>query len=1524
MKKISGLALLLLVFAGLGSAADVINNNPDGGDVFYTDDVDINFEALIDHDGGTVRLYIDGNEVYSQGASTTGGNYETYSSTENVQGVGPHDFYWEIEEQSSTTQGPTETIYLQEPETFTSLTSQTTDNYVFDNVVGDTGVVSSDNVLYSYGISESDGVYPDPAGIDGGEARLYVDGSQVDTETLSSSENVFTSLSSGDSIDYGAWTVENIGESNGNVEIRVSDGEAVLNTFEMTGTGTTCIKIGCSVSSGPYEQAVLPTDGGGDFDDQAIVINFAGYSGSTVSLDLFHRDIGYFNQTGLSSGQHTYYAELYSSSGSLVHTTATKSFTYENPEWSNPETTDGLVNFNHLRPINYSGTLSAGSSGPVSFVVEYNSNGSEYFRDQFATHSAGSTTEYNYTKQLPALVNSDVVYDFYFEYTSDSTSNTYESQKIPVTVSSANSSMDVNNTFPSGVLQGVPRLQDFKSNVTSWEDGNFSLYLNGTEVYNESWNPTVNDTVRNNNAVWTPEWPGYREFNWTQWINQTGDLNFTAYYDTDTILKSDTTILDVNQTPDDRLALTYDSPSNGDVISDSLNVDFEYSVDTTDLAGTSYILLNGSSIYNQSHSFFSFQNVDFLDQDIDPGYYVSRIRYIDENGKYWFTDYTNFTVRPDPNVTYTVTSPANGSQVSSANPVQFDFDLSSDDNGSIDVGVKDSQGSTASFYGADYTEAPNNQTFTNTANLDEDTYTWDIEYTSEYGYVEDSKQYNFEVINTTYIRNVEYQYLNVSGGGGTNRIRLNLSGSDRIDSHNTVTGDTVVFNNDTWIIENFTVPYSDEFAVFDTAGENDTYTANFDRTDQGYGQDNTRNSDVVTQFIDRVVNITNNGNRRLYYRVEYDDLAERKNIVQGLKFTGNIPGSSNTGVKPVWSVDYVDESSSKSAQSFVREGEKPTISINGSWSHTGSLVGFNNLNQTYTLSSTYDSIESVVVNGSRIEGTSLVNASGGEVNVGWNQTLTVGETIDTEVNYTEPAPYVIENTPTQVPTSIFNNVTFYERDFVVNPGSSQLTKIGVNVSVYNSTLAGTSKVVDELSRTLQSSLDTSNNIVSFNVSNLAADSDRRFNVSYKMPALNIADDNYTVSDGRVTDVFELNLTNPTNVQYKDLNAYVDLEDDDRITDTSLSLNGSSIALDPDYDYDRIDTDGNGFGDRAVWTVPTINAGQRQDYKLNVFRGLPLLEFEETIVTNKPVEQGKFIQFRKGLKYWNRNNFDLDVSRRINLPDDSFNVQLDGSSVDLRQGQTSSYIPLEFTADAQSNSTFYVAYSTPGIEVNKQKFTPDQYWINETNYNYYNVTFTNTLPTELNNVQASVSIIEGSDLDVVVDGEVLREAESVTGEYTFNISNVSGQANTVATVNYTIPVGNTSFVGRQNVSNGDTLSVWDIDGQSPVTLRNVKFRTDKFTCVQAQRAYRISDNSSYEIQCRGDYTVVVLGNVEDDNDFQLGIEHRPYIPVVDDARLVLRQVGTQLVVLGAVSFFIILGLAFWRSEYTLEDLDPIPG
>ncbi|MFB6182842.1 MAG: hypothetical protein ABEI78_02130, partial [Candidatus Nanohaloarchaea archaeon] len=478
-------------------------------------------------------------------------------------------------------------------------------------------------------------------------------------------------------------------------------------------------------------------------------------------------------------------------------------------------------------------------------------------------------------------------------------------------------------------------------------------------------------------------------------------------------------------------------------------------------------------------------------------------------------------------------------------------------------------------------------------------------------------------------------------------------------------------------------------------------------------------------------------------------------------------------------------------------------------------------------------------------------------------------------------PNIIEDQPIQEDGDIFNPIPYHRDYFIENPSNITFKDVRIkHAEIVNDLIKGSTILTNEDGAQVQHTVNKKDNTLRFTLDKLSAGSSKTFTLNYNIFAPDINKTVFTTIQGaKQVKHVQYNITPAGESRPTNLDAYRNINEPDEVTQVKLFLNGTEITSQAKYNFIFVDTNGDGLEDRVEWTVPSIDG--RYNYELKIFQGKPIKIQRENVITNKPVTETKQIQWRTGIRFWNRNDFPVDISYKARIPITSSNIRLSGNTVELRVDNQGAYIPITFTISSNTNQTKYIEYQTQTVTITTTEYKPENIFLDKPTTQKINVTVINPLKQKVKNVQPRIQILEAQNLKTkYLNDTVIDKQQLVQGTYNFTLSNVKPNTEKTVTVSYNIPVGNTTFLGSQNISEGVTLSTWRVISNTPVTRQNVLFVVENVTCVEAQRAFIIETNKTLEIQCYNKNAAITFQSIGPNERFKVGLTHKKYSVVVN--------------------------------------------
>lgn len=544
------------------------------------------------------------------------------------------------------------------------------------------------------------------------------------------------------------------------------------------------------------------------------------------------------------------------------------------------------------------------------------------------------------------------------------------------------------------------------------------------------------------------------------------------------------------------------------------------------------------------------------------------------------------------------------------------------------------------------------------------------------------------------------------------------------------------------------------------------------------------------------------------------------------------------------------------------------------------------------------------------------DGNGGEYQVDVTATNIYNNIGTGQASFIHQTTNIIESDPVQEQDqTVYEDISFTKTVSFENPTDSNFENARVEVDIPNDIRESSLQVIDDEGAEVDYSIDSGNNQVNFQVSDIADNSILEYDLEYDVKNLSITENNFIEEDGGARrEHFELNFSTRGETNFEDLRAFKDIPNPGQITDASLELDGEDVTQDDAYTFRLVDSDGDGEEDRAVWNVPNIEDLQQWDVIIR--RGAPVNITTQTVIENPPVVENKLIEWRKGVRFENSNAFDLLTTTKIRVPLEAENIRVNGEIEAKRFDDLGSYVSASLNVPANSNESVYVTYRTSSVQIDERFTKPEAFYINKETDANINVTFSNPLPNDLTNVETTLNVLDARNLVVKYEnGTEKSNRGDVEGNFNVNLSKVAAGEDRKLVVDYEVPVADSSFVGERNISNGNRLHAWSVSSISPVTRNNVRFTTD-IDCTFSTSAYIIDNNQSQELRCEDGNTVVELDSLGPNQDFRLGVEESPYRAVTrftkDAARIVVSN-GLIWSIVVAVVLLATLGFIYARNN-----------
>jgi len=572
------------------------------------------------------------------------------------------------------------------------------------------------------------------------------------------------------------------------------------------------------------------------------------------------------------------------------------------------------------------------------------------------------------------------------------------------------------------------------------------------------------------------------------------------------------------------------------------------------------------------------------------------------------------------------------------------------------------------------------------------------------------------------------------------------------------------------------------------------------------------------------------------------------------------------------------------------EGIPITFYTNITWTNLLSSIGLVNITQTFNISSTVSAINYVKINGTDYYGTDLVSVDLTEdyIKVRWNYTISSGETLDPEFSVNDSAITVLESDPVQdyynyFPSpydAAFDEYVRWRKDIsITNNANTTIYNITVNVSIPIDTVPDTTDLYDPDGLLVNHYENVTKGIIEFNISKLDALETQNWYLNYKTQ-LNVSRANWTeTSGGKLYWKKEINISSFSgNLTVENIKIYSTIPNQSQAIAIKIYENSTEITNDPDYDVLKKDLDGDGNYDYVEFKAPEVTS--QNTYRIVTDLGYTIGVTMEKVITNKPVQEDKDIEWRYGYKFENLNDFGVSYTYRQSMPIESKEIYIDGSFTELSFDTHGAYILIEKYVPPMSNITAYVTFKTPPIITFIDTILPETYWAVGENVTEHdtivtkNVTIINNIPNMVEDIEKDVPILYGEDFNATCNGELINESDTIEDHFTINLDNISANSEVKCTLQYKIPTAEVNFVMEKENYEKNMVRLYEVISRSDRPLNPVKFEIPDIDCVEIVDIHLKQDiTHKFDWECGS--TIVNVGTLDVNEKRDIVVIYRKY-------------------------------------------------
>lgn len=760
------------------------NSNPNNGATFQGD---LNQEATVDfdvgigspQDKGEVELYIDGSLSHTWTSFCS--SCTTTLSTSETLSDGNYDWYAKfVGVDGSTSTTSTDSFEIEDYADGVSLTL-TSPN--------DGESLNSQDVTFEYGGN----------GGGDGDIKLYVNGNLESTKSWAGSSSNSYSTTVNDLGGSHEWYVEYEGDdgstrtSNTRTFTTPTDADQ-LTEFQNTNPSDGSSFVGTDTSI-TLEASIGGADGDVEFyvDGSQVATRTPGCTACTTSVS--------YTDT-FSDGTHDWYAKFVGNDGSTT-TTSTDSFTVNDDASQTSLSLDNPSQGETINDANGDVTFEVGKSGEDGQVELYiDASGTPANTWDLSCDACSESL--SYTTSLSSGSHS-----YNARYIgSDGSSFTTSTKDFSVETSSDADDTTLSPDYPKDGQTYDQESVEYNYSV-SGNSGSVEIYRNGSNIHTDSYDGSSSKTFSYSETLSNGAYEYY-----LQYVGDDGSTKSsnTRAFSVDAPLTS---------------SISLDQPSDQQEFKNTFPIDVTYSFQVTGEAGSVELYREGSVVKTFTH--VGGENLDYsytesFSSEGNHTYYVKYIR--DSDSQVVDSNTREFSVVQQEEVSLNIDSPSNDDLFEHDETIDFSYSASSNVVGDVELMINGSSVKTS-----DYLDTGNTVFYSySTDSLSGSEYNSRVRFTSDDGNTHFSDYVNFSVKNkpVDYIDEVFVKYSETDSGSPDKRIIADLSGNSSIDDYQSVSGDTVSFSSDKWVIENISVPYQDDLVLYDTENRNDSRSLDFD------------------------------------------------------------------------------------------------------------------------------------------------------------------------------------------------------------------------------------------------------------------------------------------------------------------------------------------------------------------------------------------------------------------------------------------------------------------------------------------------------------------------------------------------------------------------------------------------------------------------------------------------------------------------------------------------------------------------
>ncbi len=367
-------------------------------------------------------------------------------------------------------------------------------------------------------------------------------------------------------------------------------------------------------------------------------------------------------------------------------------------------------------------------------------------------------------------------------------------------------------------------------------------------------------------------------------------------------------------------------------------------------------------------------------------------------------------------------------------------------------------------------------------------------------------------------------------------------------------------------------------------------------------------------------------------------------------------------------------------------------------------------------------------------------------------------------------------------------------------------------------------------------------------------------------------DSYVVNNN--TYILYMNFTGPKEINYIGIIADVPVPETIYYPHLFYYYDGAwvDVTNNPSYNFQAIDDNNNGLIDHIKFILPIVNANKVDRYMLRAVYSNPVIcNVTHKQLINSPITASQYAYWNWTVVCHNPNNFNIRFDSKIRLPLKSSEIMLDGNVTNTKLESNGYYVHIVGYINANSNQTHYITFKTPPITVIPTYYYPTKYYIDHKANVVMKLDVRNWATEPLPNVHVSLPIVYGQNIKVYNNnGDLIDSMNQVSGILDFVIPVIKSQEAQTYTINYTIPVGESSEPHgvTTTIINGTQylIKYVKIHSTTPVPLNDNVYYIDKVPCNNVSKVIEVTSfgnefGNQLSYSCNGTKTVINLGSLD---------------------------------------------------------------